>query len=253
MKIIIIGTGNVGTTYGRLFIKAGYQIAQVYGRNEKHAQLLASEFNSSHCSAWNDINKEADLYIAALSDKALSEMSVSLTLPGQLIVHTAGAIPMNILKPVSEKHGVMYPLQSVRKEFPPASDIPFLVNGSDELVQSTLLRVAADVSPIVQLTSDEARAKLHVAAVIVNNFTNHLYAMAEAFCKNESLNFKLLLPLIQETAERMYRITPTEALTGPAIRNDQVTIDKHLELLSAYPALKKFYEDFSRSIREFRS
>lgn len=249
MKIVIIGTGNVGTIAGRLLLQAGHQIIQVYGRNEIHASLLAAELHCRYCNAWDDIDKAGDIYIAALSDMALGEMSASLRLPARLIVHTAGSIPMHILKPVSENYGVLYPLQSLRKEFPASTDIPFLIDASNEKAGLTLLSIASGISSVVKHANDEERGKLHVAAVIVNNFTNHLYALAEQFCIKEDLDFKLLLPLIQETASRMERITPAEALTGPAIRNDHLTIQKHLDLLSGYPPIKKLYEDLTESIR----
>jgi hypothetical protein len=77
---------------------------------------------------------------------------------------------------------------------------------------------------------------------------NHLYALAESYCNNEGINFDLLIPLIKETAERIDFISPSQSQTGPALRNDRTTIEKHLELLKKYPRLKNIYETFTESI-----
>jgi predicted short-subunit dehydrogenase-like oxidoreductase (DUF2520 family) len=92
--------------------------------------------------------------------------------------------------------------------------------------------------------------KLHVAAVMVNNFTNHLYKLAEDYCKNEGLDFRQLIPLIEETAERLKTISPADAQTGPAIRHDAPTIEKHLIILEKYPHLKEIYKIMTESIQQ---
>ena len=94
--------------------------------------------------------------------------------------------------------------------------------------------------------------KLHVAAVFVNNFTNHLFALAENYCKKEGIHFKELLPLIEETISRLENISPSTSQTGPAARNDEETIQKHLALLESHPQMKKVYEFLSASIKNFK-
>jgi hypothetical protein len=96
------------------------------------------------------------------------------------------------------------------------------------------------------------RVKLHLAAVMVNNFTNHLYALMETYCREEGLDFHLLLPLIKETASRLDDVSPSKTQTGPAVRNDTTTIEKHLDLLQKYPQLKRMYELFTESIIQSR-
>jgi predicted short-subunit dehydrogenase-like oxidoreductase (DUF2520 family) len=102
----------------------------------------------------------------------------------------------------------------------------------------------------VIVADDKERLKLHVAAVIVSNFSNHLYKLAEDYCKKEGLDFKQLLPLIEETAQRLKTISPSNSQTGPAIRHDRATIEQHLNLLEKYPQLKKIYEVMTQSIQD---
>ena len=114
--------------------------------------------------------------------------------------------------------------------------------------------LANSISPQhVAEAGDNARLKLHIAAVFVNNFTNHLYALAEDYCNKEGIDFKELFPLIEETALRVKEILPLKSQTGPAARNDQETIQKHIALLEFHPQMKKVYEFLTDSIKNRQS
>ena len=129
-------------------------------------------------------------------------------------------------------------------------DAPIFFDGNDDFTKKKLEILAHSISQEhVLQAGDDARLKLHVAAVLVSNFTNHLYKLAEDYCKKEGIDFKELIPLIEETATRVREISPQKAQTGPALRNDEETIQKHLELLSSHPQLKKVYEFMTESIR----
>jgi predicted short-subunit dehydrogenase-like oxidoreductase (DUF2520 family) len=163
-------------------------------------------------------------------------------------VHTAGSVPMNVLDKVSVSNGVLYPLQTLRKEMTDVGDVPLLVNGNTVENTAIIESLARSISNNVSIANDEQRLKLHVAAVIVSNFTNHLYALAEDFCNKENVDFKMLLPLIQQTAARLKDHAATDVQTGPAIRNDVFTLDKHLRILTGYPKLKYVYLKLTDSI-----
>ncbi len=250
MDIVIIGSGNVATVLGRKFKAAGHTIVQVISRNAKRATELAYEWDTESSNYFSVANKNADVYIIAVSDDAIENVIGDLKLPGKVVAHTAASVSKDILKNVSEHYGVFYPLQSLRKEMNHLPDVPLFVEGNDEKANTLLTKLAESISPehVVKATGGE-REKIHVAAVVVNNFTNHLYALAEDYCKKEGLNFKELIPLIEETVNRLKINSPSETQTGPALRNDTETINKHLVLLEKYPRLKKVYEALTESIR----
>jgi len=152
------------------------------------------------------------------------------------------------LKEISTNYGVLYPFQSLRKELKVFPEIPLFVDGNTNDALTLIEDFAKTISSFVQRTNDEERLKYHVAGVVVNNFTNHLYAMAEKFCDTENLDFKLLFPLIKETTERITKFSPKDVQTGPAVRNDVFTLDKHLRILSAHPKLKYLYLKLTDSI-----
>jgi predicted short-subunit dehydrogenase-like oxidoreductase (DUF2520 family) len=249
MKVVMIGAGNVATVFGRLITKANHEIIQVVSRDISHAKTLAAELNCAFADDPKVINTEADVYVVAMSDAALKSIYETYFLGDKLIVHTAGAISRDILNMVSSRYGVIYPLQSLRKEnMELPGNIPLLVDGNTGEVTAMVKAFAATLSSTVVKMHDEQRLKLHVAAVIVSNFTNHLYMLAENYCVSEGLDFKMLQPLIEETATRLRSHAPAQVQTGPAIRKDIATLDKHLRLLSAHPDLRKLYLRMTDSI-----
>lgn len=250
MNIIIIGTGNTATVLSRKMKNAGHHIIQVFGRDASAASKLAYELDTESTNYWSVIKKDADVYLIAVSDNAISEVAKHLHVPGKVVAHTAASVSKDILKKSSHHYGVFYPLQSLRKDREGSPEIPIFVDASDDKAKKILESLAHSISgEQVAEANDDVRLKLHIAAVIVSNFTNYLYVMAEDYCRKGKIDFKQLLPLIEETAERVKTISPRQAQTGPALRHDIETIKKHLDLLQAYPQLKKLYEFMSENIQ----
>jgi predicted dinucleotide-binding enzyme len=248
MKVVIIGAGNVAHVLGRKMLLSGHVIEQIISRNIENACALAGELGCGYGSTFQEVIKDADFYVIAISDNALIEINKKLFLDTKLIVHTAGSISKDVLKQVSRNYGVIYPLQSLRKEIKAIPEIPLLVDANTPDNLTLIYDFAKTISNTVKKAGDEERAKLHVGAIMVNNFTNYLYGLTEQYCKKEHINFKLLLPLINETGVRLRDFSPFEVQTGPAVRNDVQTIQKHMELLASYPALKNIYKLMTQNI-----
>jgi len=251
MRVVIIGSGNTATVLGRQIAAAGHEIGQVLSRQEEHAALLGRQLQSPFATGLENIVRDAGLYIAAVSDSALLSLGERLSLPGKLVVHTAGSVPGNVLQPISDRYGVLYPLQSLRKEIGYFPEMPLLVDAAHPEDLETITAFARTLSANVQTAGDDTRRKLHLAGVFINNFSNYLYTLAADYCGKEKIDFSLLLPLIKETAERVTHAAPREVQTGPAIRGDGITIEKHLELLDNYENIKELYELFTHQIQEF--
>ncbi|HRE49877.1 MAG TPA: DUF2520 domain-containing protein [Flavitalea sp.] len=257
MQIVLLGSGNVATVLGRLIANSEHSIIQVYGRNKDNARLLAEELGAiagdpvAFTADAHSLDRSADLYLAAVSDSALMDIRNWLKLDHQLVAHTAGGVPQDVLSTVSANHGIFYPLQSLRKEMSRIPHIPFLVDGNTPENIATLFDLAKDLSPDVSVADDLTRLRLHVGAIIVNNFVNHLFTLAEDYCRQENIPFNTLKPLIREVAERIDHASPGALQTGPAIRNDEVTIRKHREMLREYPALFHLYGEITKSIQQY--
>lgn len=248
MEVVIIGSGNVASVLGRLIISKGHQVKQVMSRNIGHAKALADEFAANYTDFNGQLDRTADLYIISVSDMAIPECVEHVNIPDKLVVHTAGSVSKEVLKNTSYNYGVLYPLQSLRKEMDELPQIPFLVDGNNPYTIKVIHDFAHTLSGNVKVMNDDDRLKLHAAAVIVSNFTNHLYAIAEDFCNKEHVDFNLLKPLIMETAIRIRNQSPVDVQTGPAVRKDILTLDKHLKLLANHPKLKTTYMRLTDSI-----
>jgi predicted short-subunit dehydrogenase-like oxidoreductase (DUF2520 family) len=250
MKVVIIGSGNVATVLGTRILHAEHEIIEVISKNETHAKTLADELHCDYSNNFVNISDHADIYIIAVSDNALTDMSIQLQFQNKIAVHTAGSVSKNILQNVSKNFGVLYPLQTLRKELKADLEIPILIDGNTGETLAAIEDFAKTISDSVQTADDSTRSQLHVAATIVNNFSNHLFALAENYCDKQKIDFKLLIPLIEETAKRTEQFSPSQMQTGPAIRRDMETIQSHLQLLDNFPELKKIYELFTESIQQ---
>ena len=250
MQVVIIGTGNVATVLSKLIIKKGYIITEIVGREYDNALLIAEAIGAKANDTIALINRTADIYIIAVSDDAIADVARQLQLGDKLVVHTAGSINKNVLANSSSNYGVLWPLQTLRKEMAEIPAVPFVIDANNEAALNTLEIFGKSISPHCLRANENERMKLHLAAVTVSNFTNHLYVLAENYCINEGLDFGLLLPLINETVQRIQHHLPKNVQTGPAIRGDTKTIETHLQLLRKYPFFQQVYQLLSNSIRD---
>ncbi len=249
MNISIVGAGNVATVLAKMCKDKGHNIVQIIARNEGAGRKLAALVDAECINIYNEPNKNIDFCIIAISDGAYTDAEKSnLNFGNIMVAHTAGSISMDAIKTVSTNLGVLYPLQTLRKEMDYFPEIPFLIEANNGTAFNFIEDFALTLSKNVHYVEEEKRFRLHTAAVIVSNFTNYLYGLTESFCKIEEIDFNLLKPLITETATRIKNISPLDVQTGPAIRKDIITLQKHLKILYPYKALKTWYTRFSDGI-----
>lgn len=248
MKVVFVGSGNVAAALSILIQNAGHEIVQVASRNVEHARVLASRYNASAVSLTEPQFASADIYIVALTDAALDSIEKISGLKNKFLVHTAGSVSIDVLRNISTSYGVLYPLQTLSKVTKQIPDIPFLVEGNTKETLHKIMEFARTLSNNVIPVNDSERLHYHIAAVFVGNFTNHLYAIAEIFCEKERIDFKNLLPLINEVTSLVNYNSPIDVQTGPAFRDDIVTLNRHLQTLSSHPDLKYLYLKLSESI-----
>jgi predicted short-subunit dehydrogenase-like oxidoreductase (DUF2520 family) len=249
-KIVLIGAGNLAHHLAALLVKKGHEIIQVVSRHEESARTLGLKFFTSHTTSLNKINQEADIYLICINDSEIENVASSLHLKGKLVLHTSGSIGIRALKKASGKYGVIYPLQTFTAGAKVKwSRIPLLIEGNTIAVTNEITSFALSLCKQVHTLNSMQRQKLHLAAVFACNFSNHLYTLAEDFLQEEKSNtFDLLKPLILQTAKKIKKISPAEAQTGPAIRNDKNVIEGHLKLLAEHKIHKELYTLFTKSI-----
>jgi len=243
ISVVIIGSGNVAKHLIKAFLKIeNVNLKQVYTRNLEDEALLKSSVSTT-----SDLSliKEADVTIIAVSDDAIA--NISYNLKNALVVHTSGSVEMKALKNQKNK-GVFYLLQSFSKEKEiNFSNVPICLEAENKSDLAKLEKLASLLQGNIYHLSSLQRKKIHVAAVFVNNFTNHMYTIAYNICEEHNVPFNILQPLIEETSQKIKNLTPKEAQTGPAKRNDMETIKNHLNLLSK--SQQELYLKITQSIQ----
>lgn len=248
-SVVLIGTGNVAWHLGMALKDNKINILQVLGRTTAPVKKLAKMLKTEYVLDFNKMNINADLYIIAVSDDAIGEVIKKLHLDRQLVVHTAGSIPMSVFKGHLKNFGVFYPLQTFTKNRPIHFDnLPVCIEANDEENMNQLVQLAGRISQKVLMMESEKRAVLHLAAVFACNFTNHMYTIASRILESADIDFSILHPLIIETALKATGMKPAEAQTGPAVRKNRMLMVEQMKKLEKDPALREIYRILSDHI-----
>lgn len=249
--IVIIGSGNVAEALASGLTKKGHSPLQIFSRNKASGKEIAFKYG---CEYTNDPEKlaKADLYLLAVSDRAISSVSASLNFGDGVVAHTSGSTPVEALSGKIVNRGVFYPLQSFTKgrevDF---TQVPVMIEGTTPKAKEILLEVASELSGNIMEVASDKRAAVHMAAVFASNFTNYMYTVGERLAKDAGMDFNVLKPLIAETAQKAVEAdSPLLTQTGPASRNDFTTKAKHCEMLTEKPELKNLYISISNNIWE---
>jgi NADP oxidoreductase coenzyme F420-dependent./Domain of unknown function (DUF2520). len=247
MKYNIVGTGNMAWFLTEKLQQAGHTCICVYGRDEQKTSALAATVHAAHAGI-TDIKDDADCCIIAVTDTAVHQVVKHINLKQSVLVYTAGAVSFDI--PVQVEHkALIWPIYSIVKgQFPSQRNIPVAWQSNGETAQQIAHTITSSFTDTLQQTDDSTRAHLHLSAVLVNNFTNHLMTIADEICNTHNLPSSLLTPIILQTVERIQHTPPVQLQTGPAKRNDLPTIEKHLQLLQSHPDWANIYKAITTSI-----
>lgn len=248
-KIVLIGAGNVAFHLGKALQDAGLVILQVYSRTKRSATELSRRMQCPFITDIRQVTDGADLYLFAVSDDALQPLINQFPHQNALLAHTSGSQSMDVFQKAGGNYGVFYPLQTFSKAIvPDFRTIPFCIEAQNEATEERLFQLASALTGRIYKVDSRQRETLHIAAVFSCNFANHLYHIAQRVLQESDLPFEMLLPLIDETVRKIHHQLPDTVQTGPAIRNDQTIIEKHLKRLEAMPDYRNIYTFMTESI-----
>lgn len=248
-NISFAGAGRVAEALCKELFHAGFRIDMVVSETEASGRLLAD-----YCKAtWSSDLQFPDytkVIIVAVPDHRLESVLRTIKCKaGTLVAHTAGSLGLDIFPDHIKQKGIFYPLQTFSKSRRVSFiDLPVLLESSDEESSQILKNLAESIGSKVHFVDTEQRRMLHLAAVFVCNFTNHLLTVGKEVALKADFPFEILVPLINETISKAMDSGPENSQTGPALRNDQNTIKKHLELLSFSSEFQRIYNDMTLSI-----
>ena len=251
MKVTLIGAGNLATQLGKSLKKDGVIISQVYSRTEDSARTLGELLEAEWLTDIKALRDEADIYIFSVKDSVLCEL-ISEVCKGRgdkLFLHTAGSMPMSCFEGKALHYGVFYPMQTFSKSKDVDFErIPVFIEGNSIETEDVIRSLANKLTQRVIRLSSADRKYLHLAAVWACNFTNYCYTVASDILSEHGIPFDVMLPLINETTEKIQKISPKEAQTGPAVREDRNVMSKQLELMNGKENLQELYQMLSKGI-----
>ena len=249
---VLIGAGNVGWHLGLTLHERGIRVRQVISKSKSSCKELAGLIQADYTTSLDQLETEAGIILIAVPDSQMEEVIGQCDFRDTLVVHTAGSVPMEIFKGRAVNYGVLYPLMTFTRKKPVVfASVPLLVEASSARNKSRLNAFAKCLSKEVRTITSEQRKYIHLAAVMACNFSNHMYTLAESLFEREGFPFDWLKPLIRETSEKINRLSPREAQTGPALRNDTRTMKEHLKMLAGDPLTAEIYRQISKSIITF--
>lgn len=249
MNAVFIGSGSVATHLSLALKENGINISQIYSRTPLNAEILGKKLETAYTSDIYDIDTKADIYFYALRDNAFKHFVRNFDMPDAIHVHTAGSVSMSEFDGFATKYGVFYPLQTFSKnKAVNFREIPICIEACNSEVQQKLLEIAKIISDKTYSISSEQRRKLHLAAVFACNFSNYMYDVASQLMEESGLLFEIIKPLIDETSDKIKTLTPYDAQSGPAVRYDDITIKKHLNMLNRNSEFKKIYKLLTKAI-----
>jgi len=250
--VSFIGSGHLAWHLAPALDNAGFVVKEVYSRNPKHAAALTGRLYQAEVKATLDFSTSASrIFIIATRDEGIEEVAQEIILPEEAcLAHTSGSQPLSILQyAATSQTGVLYPLQTFTKnrkvDF---KEIPIFIEASNSETEQILSRLAKAISKKVNRIGSEERVALHVAAVFASNFTNHMLRISRDILAQNSLDFDMLKPLIQETLLKSLSLGPENAQTGPAARGDLEILDRHLEFLNEEEMVAEIYKSVSQHI-----
>ncbi len=252
MRFSIIGTGNVAWFLGNRLVTARHQCTGVYGRDTDAAKTLSEALLSDTYGGISDLNDgEADVCFMAVSDTAIRPVAAELSLKQTVLVHTAGAVGIEMISSAASDCAILWPVYSILKSnLPTHRKIPCAWEASTDKAKRFVLSLGHAITDELFEAHYEQRKWLHLAAVMSNNFITHLMAVCEQICAENTLPFSTLMPIIEQTFDRIKQYSPQTLQTGPAIRHDESTIQSQISLLCKHPEWQKVYEAMTASIQK---
>ncbi len=257
MKIALVGAGRVATNLAPALQQSGAEVVEVWSKSRSSAEALADRIGcKARWAALDGLTREADLYVIAVKDAVLTDVISQLHVGREdaLMVHTAGSMPLSVFADAGHRRGgVFYPMQTFSKERAvDFSQVHFFVEAaleSDVALLTSLASALTGDEQLVHRSTSAMRRRLHLAAVFACNFVNHCYALSAEVLAAKGLPFSVMLPLVDETAQKVHELAPKDAQTGPAVRGDQNVMQMQANMLAGNSAVKQIYESLSSDIQ----
>ena len=254
----IVGCGKVGTVLGKFLAAAGYRPVGLASKSLSSAEKAAQIIGTDCCDQvpW-ETTKKADIVFITTPDNAIADTCAAVANNDgfrnkAVVLHCSGVLPSTILSSAKKggaSVGSMHPLQSFASaeiEHNPFQGIIIAVEGDDTAI-NTAVQIASDLGAQCLTIQTEAKTLYHASAAVASNYLVTLLDLAirliEASGISGSDAVKVLKPLIEGTLANVEKGGVVKALTGPIVRGDVETVEKHIQAIgSEKPELLALYK-----------
>lgn len=212
----VIGSGRAGGALSLALAESGWDVADAVHRGDDPS-------GAAH---------GVDLLVIATPDATIAEIADAVEADERTVVaHLAGSLGLDVLG-VHARRASLHPLVAL-----PSAEV-----GARRLRERAWFAVAGDplVLEVVAAlggrafeVADERRALYHAAACIASNHLVALLGQAERVAHAAEVPFDAYLDLVRASVENVATLGPTSALTGPAARGDDATLDRHRAAMHA--------------------
>ncbi len=253
-KVTLIGSGNFAWHLTHWFYKSPFEIVEICSRNIEKDAADFHEIDSQiqFIDDFTKISTTSDIYILCIPDDDLDFLILDwpfVPTEHQILLHGSGTKMARLFIETATNYGVFWPIQTLRKKI--INNLPpsIVMTANNDFSKNILEAMARVCTNHYQFYNDYQKRMTHLAATVANNFTNHLWGKTKEYCDVSEIDFTLLHNIILETAQRAVTVDhPYNVQTGPAIRNDQDTIERHLKMLNQHLDLKRIYQILNHSI-----
>ncbi len=255
-EISIIGAGRLGTSLGAALSKKGYRIKSLSCKTARSAEESRTIIGQGKASADNiQTAKSGDILFLCLPDEEILKVgkelnNANINWSGRFIFHCSGLLSSEVLEPFSAKGAStasIHPIQSIdHQKSPPEQfeNIYFGLEGEIEALKMSqeIIQRLGGRSLIIKAKD---KAVYHAACSIASNFLVVLLDMASSLLTRidlpEDQAFQVLCPLVKGTLHNVKKFNIRSSLTGPVIRGDRESVEKHLEALRKFPPYDQTY------------
>lgn len=254
--IVIIGAGKVGTSLGYALSRKKHRIKALVCKSRKSAEESQKMIGQGHI--YEDAAlaaKQGQWVVLSVPDDEIEKTARELVTSdtewrGRFVFHCSGLRSVQTLKCL-EKQGALiasiHPIQSFPRKIASVDAFKGIYFGLE--AKGKALDIAKRIvlllgSRYIILESKD-KPLYHVACSMASNFLVTLLDTASFLLGktglDENVSSQLLFPLVQGTLQNVKTFNIRSVLTGPIVRGDEKSIQRHLKVLQRFPLQKKLY------------
>lgn len=254
--IAIVGAGNLARTLAPALREAGYRIREVVSRSSpasrKRARTIARRVGA-RAVVLDSFDLHAGVVWICVPDREVQPCARSLALlrgdwHGKVVLHTSGSLTSEELEPLARlgaQVAAVHPLMTfVRSSQPSFEGVGFAVEGDRAAVRVAREMVARLGGETFRITKKQ-KAAYHTWATLASPMMTALLAVAEQAANLAGVSSRQarrrMMPILRETLENYSQFGPAAGFSGPIVRGDAATVEKHLRTLHSSPAAAAVY------------